>query len=126
MERALAKRQLKLVGTATVERNTVDVAKAVETLAPTGAQAIIQISAYKSCAAFIRQARAKSLGGQFFNVSLVGSKALADELGDEGKGVFISQVVPFPCVANAAIVRDYQEKMTRAGDKENDFYSLEG
>ncbi len=38
VERALAKRQLKLVGTATVERNTADVAKAVETLIPTGAR----------------------------------------------------------------------------------------
>jgi ABC-type branched-subunit amino acid transport system substrate-binding protein len=126
VERALAKRQLKLVGTATVERNSADVSKAVETLIPTGAQAIVQVSAYKSCAAFIKQARAKGFGGQFFNVSFVGSKALADELGDEGKGVVISQVVPFPFVANSAVVRDYQEKMTRAGDKEFDFSSLEG
>ena len=59
-------------------------------------------------------------------MSFVGSKALADELGDEGKGVVISQVVPFPFVANSAVVRDYQEKMTRAGDKEFDFSSLEG
>jgi branched-chain amino acid transport system substrate-binding protein len=126
VERALAKRQLKLVGTSTVERNSVDVSKAIATLLPAGAEAIVQVSAYKSCAAFIKQARAKGYGGQFFNVSFVGSKALADELGDAGNGVVISQVVPFPYAPNSAVVREYHQRMTEAGDKQLDFSSLEG
>src|SRR5207237_554792 len=83
-ERALARRQLKALATATVERNTVDVAKALDTLLPVQPDSIVQISAYKSCAAFIKQSRARGFGGQFFNVSFVGSKALADELGEMG------------------------------------------
>jgi branched-chain amino acid transport system substrate-binding protein len=126
VERALAKRQLKLVGTSTVERNSVDVSKAIAALLPAGPEAIVQVSAYKSCAAFIKQARAKGWGGQFFNVSFVGSKALADELGDAGNGVVISQVVPFPYASNSAVVREYQQRMTQAGDKEFDFSSMEG
>src|SRR4029077_8301386 len=51
VERALAKRKLKLFGRGTVERNTVDVKAAVDALAKTDAQAVIMISAYKSCAA---------------------------------------------------------------------------
>ena len=103
VERALAKRQLKLVGAATHRAQYASTwPKAVETLIPAGAEAIVQVSAYKSCAAFIKQARAKGFGGQFFNVSFVGSKALADELGDEGKGVVISQVVPFPFIAKCS------------------------
>ena len=105
VERALAKRQLKLVGTATVERNTADVAKAVETLIPTGAQAIVQISAYKSCAAFIKQARAKGFGGQFFNVSFVGSKALADELGDLGLPDAVARCTLRPACRSPALRR---------------------
>jgi branched-chain amino acid transport system substrate-binding protein len=126
VERALAKRQLKAVATATVERNTVEVAKALETLLPAAPEAIVQISAYKSCAAFIKQSRAKGYGGQFFNVSFVGSKALADELGDAGVGVVISQVVPFPYIPSTAVVREYQQRMTEAGEKQIDFSSLEG
>ncbi|MEO7391978.1 MAG: ABC transporter substrate-binding protein [Ramlibacter sp.] len=124
--RALTKRNLKLAAVATVERNSVEVAAALETLLKAAPEAIIQISAYKSCAALIKQARAKAYGGQFFNVSFVGSKALSDELGEVGAGVTISQVVPFPYSPNSAIVRDYHKRMAEAGNKEYDFSSLEG
>ena len=124
--RALAKRNLKPTGTATVERNSVEVTPALTELLKGSPEAIVQISAYKSCAALIRLARTKGYGGQFFNVSFVGSKALADELGDAGNGVTISQVVPFPYVASSAIVREYQKRMGEAGQKDFDFSSLEG
>jgi len=126
VNRALARRQLKTVATGTVERNSVDVAKSLNAILPANPEAIVQVSAYKSCAAFIKQARAKGFGGQFFNVSFVGSQALADELGDAGNGVVISQVVPFPYGASTAVVREYQQRMKEAGQKEIDFSSLEG
>jgi branched-chain amino acid transport system substrate-binding protein len=126
VERALARRQLKPVAVAPVERNTVDVAKSVGILVGAQPEAIVQISAYKSCAAFIKQARAKGFGGQFFNVSFVGSKALADELGEAGAGVVISQVVPFPYGGSIPIVREYQQIMGAAGQKDYDFSSMEG
>jgi ABC-type branched-subunit amino acid transport system substrate-binding protein len=126
VDRALARRKLKTVATGAHERNSVDVANALTSILKASPEAIVQISAYKSCAAFIKQARAKGFGGQFFNVSFVGSKALADELGDAGSGVVISQVVPFPFSPSSAIVREYQQRMGEAGDKELDFSSLEG
>ena len=126
VERALAKRQLKTVATGIVERNSTDVGKAMQGILGVAPEAIVQISAYKSCAAFIKEARAKGYGGQFFNVSFVGSKALADELGDAGTGVVISQVVPFPYIPSTALVREYQQRMAEAGEKELDFSSMEG
>jgi ABC-type branched-subunit amino acid transport system substrate-binding protein len=124
--RAMTKRQLKPVATGTVERNSVDVAKSLESILKAEPEAVVQISAYKSSASFIKQSRVKGYGGQFFNVSFVGSKALADELGDAGVGVVISQVVPFPYAPNSLVVRDYQQRMTDAGQKEFDFSSMEG
>jgi branched-chain amino acid transport system substrate-binding protein len=124
--RALAKRQLKPTVTSTVERNSVDVTKALDDILKVEPEAVVQISAYKSCAAFIKQARAKGYGGQFFNVSFVGSKALADELGSVGQGVVISQVVPFPYTPSSAIAREYQQHMTESGEKDFDFSSMEG
>jgi ABC-type branched-subunit amino acid transport system substrate-binding protein len=124
--RALAKRQLAPVSTATVERNSVDVAQSLAAILKSEPEAIVQISAYKSCAALIKQARAKGYGGQFFNVSFVGSKALADELGDIGQGIVISQVVPFPYAQGSPVVREYQQSMTESGQKDFDFSSLEG
>ena len=124
--RALSKRQMTAVAAATVERNTVDIAKALDAILKASPEVVVQISAYKSSAAFIKQARSQGFGGQFFNVSFVGSSALAEELGDAGNGVVISQVVPFPFQGNSVIVREYQQRMTESGQKEFDFSSLEG
>lgn len=124
VERAMAKRNLTIAGKATVERNTTNVTVAVQTLSKLNVQAIVMISAYKSCAAFIREMkRAKSLP-LFWNVSFVGSKALASELGDDGQGTHISQVVPFPWNGGIPIVNQYQKAM---GSEANySFTSLEG
>jgi branched-chain amino acid transport system substrate-binding protein len=124
--RALTKRQMKAVATSTVERNSADVTKSLDEILKAVPEAVVQISAYKSSAAFIKQARGKGFGGQFFNVSFVGSTALAEELGEAGSGVVISQVVPFPYQGNSAIVREYQQRMTESGDKDFGFSSLEG
>ena len=96
VERAMQKRNLKIVATGTVERNTVDVAAAVKAIGKADPQGVVMISAYKSCAAFIKAMRAAGHNPQFMNVSFVGSKALAHEAGPAGRGVGISQVVPFP------------------------------
>lgn len=124
VERAMAKRNLKIAGSGTVERNTTDVAAAVATLAKSKTGAIIMISAYKSCAAFIKSMRLAGALQQYWNVSFVGSKALATELGDDGRGVQISQVVPFPWSDVNPIVRDYQKRI--GGPEKYSFTSLEG
>jgi ABC-type branched-subunit amino acid transport system substrate-binding protein len=69
---------LKPVATATVERNTVNVADAVKTINAAQPDAVVQVSAYASCAAYIRAARKAGYGGTFYNVSFVGTQALAD------------------------------------------------
>jgi branched-chain amino acid transport system substrate-binding protein len=106
--KALAKIGNKPTAVATVERNSLDVSAAVKALVPGKPDAIIQVSAYKSCAAFIREARKAGYGGQFYNVSFVGTKALSDELGKEGAGVVITQVVPSPFNTAVPIVREFQ------------------
>ena len=124
VERAIKKRNLAITAMATVERNSVDVAKAVQTLAKDNPTAIVMISAYKSCAAFIRAMQRAGAFPQFWNVSFVGSKALASELGEDGRGVQISQVVPFPWSDVQPIVRDYQKRI--GGAEKYSFTSLEG
>ncbi|MEO8752159.1 MAG: ABC transporter substrate-binding protein [Casimicrobiaceae bacterium] len=127
VERAMAKRNLKVAATGTVERNTTDVAAAVKEIAKTDPQAVVMISAYKSCAAFITAMKKANSNPQFMNVSFVGSKALATELGESGRGVGISQVVPFPWNAGMPVVKDYQKHFTaHAGSDNFNFSSLEG
>jgi len=118
---------LKAVAQATVERNSVDVAKAVQTLVAAAPDAVVQISAYKSCAAFIRAARKAGYGGTFYNVSFVGTQALADELGKDGAGVVVSQVMPSPYNAARPIAREFADAVKAAGkDAQVNFSSMEG
>jgi ABC-type branched-subunit amino acid transport system substrate-binding protein len=126
VERAMKKLGLSIAATATVERNTVDVKKAIDTLSKGNIQATIMISAYKSCAAFIREMKKAGSGSQYWNVSFVGSKALANELGEDGRGVQISQVVPFPWSSGAAVVNQYQKIISPDGKDIYNFSSLEG
>lgn len=121
--KALAKLGNKPVALATVERNSVDVSAAIKALLPAKPDAIIQVSAYKSCAAFIREARKAGFGGQFFNVSFVGTRALSDDLGKEGAGVVVTQVVPSPYSAATPIVREFQAAVTAHGKGVNSNYS---
>jgi len=124
---ALASRNLKPVATATVERNSVEVAQAVATLVAAKPQAIVQIGAYKACAAFIRAARAANYGGTFYNVSFVGTQALADELGRDGAGVVISQVVPNPFSTTKPLTREFLDAIAKGGNRvQPNFSSLEG
>ena len=118
---------LKPVAQATVERNSTDVGQAVKTLVAAGPDAVVQISAYKSCAAFIREARKAGYGGTFYNVSFVGTQALADDLGKEGAGVVVSQVMPSPYNGARPIAREFTEAVKAAGgDAKANFSSMEG
>lgn len=124
---ALAAQNLKPVALATVERNTVNVAAAVKTLVAAGPDAVVQIGAYKACAAFIREARKAGYGGTFYNVSFVGTQALADELGKDGAGVVVSQVMPSPYNTARPIAREFVEAVKAAGkDAQANFSSMEG
>jgi branched-chain amino acid transport system substrate-binding protein len=126
--RALKPLNLEPASLGTVERNTVDVAAAVKSILAGKPDAIVQISAYKSCAAFIREARKAGYGGTFYNVSFVGTKALADELGADARGVVVSQVMPYPYSPASPLAGEYLAAGKAAeGDKfEPNYSSIEG
>ena len=126
--RALKPLGLAPSGLGTVERNTVAVEAAVKTILDSKPDAIVQISAYRSCAAFIRAARAAGFGGTFYNVSFVGTQALANELGADARGVVVSQVMPFPHAPVTAASGEYLAAgRAAAGDKfEPNYSSIEG
>jgi ABC-type branched-subunit amino acid transport system substrate-binding protein len=84
------------------------------------------VSAYTSCAEFIRQMKKAGSAATFYNVSFVGSAALASALGKEGSGVAISQVVPFPWGTAVPVVKEYQAAAKKAGFTDYNFSALEG
>lgn len=125
-EIATKKRAMKIAALGTVERNTTDVAAAVKTINAAKPDAVVMISAYTSCAAFIREMKKAGSAATFYNVSFVGSKALADALGQDGVGVAISQVVPFPWGRAVPVVKEYQHLSKKAGHTDYNFSAMEG
>src|SRR5687767_924328 len=125
-ELALEKRKMKIHSQGTVERNTVAVEAAAKLINDSQPDAIVMVSAYTSIAAFVRTMQKLGSGATFYNVSFVGSAALANALGKDGVGVAISQVVPFPWATGVPVVKEYQQAAKKAGFTDYNFSALEG
>lgn len=108
---------------ATVERNSVDVGQAVQTIAKANPQAVIMVTLYKPTAAFVRAMRKIGQTPQFMTLSPVGADLLVQELGDEARGIGISQVMPYPWNDTTPIVREYQRLLGPNGKPS--YYGLE-
>jgi ABC-type branched-subunit amino acid transport system substrate-binding protein len=127
VQKAMRQRTLEIAATGTYTRNTVDIQKGLEAILAANPDAVVLIGTYKACAAFIKAAKAVGSTSIFMNVSFVGSTALAHELGDDGEGVFITQVVPLPWDASLPVVKEYQANLRRnLPGAEFGFGSLEG
>ena len=126
-KKAMEKRKMEIVAEATYERNTVAVKSGLLTLKRAEPEAVVIVGAYKPVAEFIKLSRKVDFKPVFVNISFVGAGALAKELGPEGNGVIVSQVVPFPWDASLKVVADYQAAIKATDPKaEPDFVSLEG
>jgi ABC-type branched-subunit amino acid transport system substrate-binding protein len=126
VEIAMGKRNQKIAALGTVERNTIAVEDAVKKIQAVQPDAVVMVSAYTSCAEFIRQMKKAGSAATFYNVSFVGSTALAAALGKDGSGVAISQVVPFPWGTSVPVVKEYQAAAKKAGFADYNFSAMEG
>ncbi|HXL69275.1 MAG TPA: ABC transporter substrate-binding protein [Xanthobacteraceae bacterium] len=127
VKKAMEKRGLQLAAEGTFERNTIAVKTALLTIRRVEPEAVVMVGPYKPSAEFIKIARRIEFNPVFINISFVGASALASELGPKGKGVIVSQVVPFPWDTSLKVVAEYQAAI-KAVDAaaEPEFVSLEG
>ena len=127
VSKAMEKRGMKLVAEGTFERNTTAVKTALLAIRKAGPEAVVMVGSYKPCAEFIKLAHRLKLDAVFVNISFVGANALAKELGEDGKGVVVTQVVPFPGDMSIPLVARYQKALKAANpDAQIGFVSLEG
>ncbi|WP_420474259.1 ABC transporter substrate-binding protein [Noviherbaspirillum sp. ST9] len=114
VEAALKKRGLELVGTGAYEKNTDNVADAVQAIAKANPQAVVMISVNKSTAAFSKQIRSVSTVAQLVNISVVNPKEIVRMIGPENaRGIGIAQVMPYPYSPMTSIVKEYQQAMKK-------------
>ena len=124
---ALERRSMDPVAVGVYTRNTQAVKTGLLDLMEGSPEAVIVIGAYQPMAALVSLSRRIGMDAIFMTVSFVGSNALADELGPSGRGVYVTQVVPFPTGDDAPVVSIYRDALAaRAPDANPGFVSLEG
>lgn len=122
---ALNQRKLTPVAIGTVERNSIDVSKAVDVIAKSNAQSVIMVTLYKPTAAFIKGMKQAGQSPMFMALSPVGTEQLVQEMnGTSVRGLGISQVVPYPWSASSPVVREYQKFSAKPGVYS--YYGMEG
>lgn len=121
---ALKKHDLAPSAVGTVERNSLDVSGAVQSIAKANPQAVVMVTLYKPTAAFVRAMKRAGQNPMLMTLSPVGTEQLIQELGAEARGIGISQVVPYPWNNVTPVVRDYQKVAAKPGSYS--YYGLEG
>lgn len=127
VQKAMDELGRELVGIGAYPRNTKAVKTALLDVAKTDPEAIVIIGAYAPTAEFILWAKKINLDSVFFTISFVGSQALASALGEQGKGVYVTQVVPTPDSKELLIAWQYREALRKLDPlAEMGFVSFEG
>jgi len=127
VHKAMEARGIQLVAEGTYQRNTTAVRTALLDIRKGDPEAVVIVGAYAPAAEFIRLANAINLDAVFMNISFVGSGALAADLGADGEGVMITQVVPFPFDASLPLVAEYHAALAaHDAAMQPEFVSLEG
>ena len=126
VRRALARRDLEPAAAWNYERNTTGVIDALLNMIEVDPEAVIMIGAYAPVAELVSLAR-RRVDPVFMSVSFVGSRALAAELGSDGAGIYVTQVVPDPDSDHIPIVVAYHRALAAyRPDAAPGFVSLEG
>jgi ABC-type branched-subunit amino acid transport system substrate-binding protein len=112
--RALRKRNMRLVGDASYERNTLNVDGALETLMKANPEAVIVVATHASCSALLKKAKTHGFTPRFLSFSS-GPNALIHEAGSAADGVIMTQTVPNPDDSALPIVKEYLSDIKAAG-----------
>ncbi|MBV8032351.1 MAG: ABC transporter substrate-binding protein [Betaproteobacteria bacterium] len=127
VERALKKRNMAEVSRGIFkDRAKPDIDGALKDVMKGEPEVVIFTTLYKATSDFIKAAHKAGFGAQMVSNSFPGASPLAHELGADGAGVSIAQVVPPPTKRSVPVVKEYQEAIEKQlGKKSFSFTSLE-
>jgi ABC-type branched-subunit amino acid transport system substrate-binding protein len=83
------------------------------------------VTLYKPTAAFVKAMRKAGQNPQFMTLSPVGADLLVKELGNDARGIGISQVMPYPFNDTTPVVREYQRILQAAKNSNYSYYGIE-
>lgn len=121
--KALAKRNLKLVGEGRYKRNENDISEGYKAVTASQPEGVILIGAYEPCAAFIKRAQADAFNFKIANISFVGTEDLIRAAGSASNGTYVSQIMPSPLHSRLPLVQQYRKDLA---PRDYGYTSLEG
>ena len=124
---ALRKRNMDPVAVALYTPNTNAIKTSLLDLTPAYPEAVILVGTFEPVAKLIEWARRTGLHSQFYTVSVAGHDGLLDRLGNEGAGVYATQVVPLVTKTPQDVVDSYEDALyAQDPTAPPNFVSLEG
>lgn len=112
---ATAQTKAQLVAEAALDNRSSDVAAQLEQLRAAKPQIVVLIANGKAAAEFIKKARASDFAPTFVALSNNSSAAFINDLGRQGEGVVVTQVLPTPYSARVRLVAEFREALSQAG-----------
>ncbi|NKI72220.1 ABC transporter substrate-binding protein [Collimonas pratensis] len=107
-QRNLAAHKLSPLLIASYDRKDLKVEQAVSAIAAANPQAVLMACTPSACADFVKQMHKKGAHPTFMMLSNVSSETFFESLGDDGRGVSVMQVMPYPKDFAAPATREFQ------------------
>jgi ABC-type branched-subunit amino acid transport system substrate-binding protein len=107
-------------------RGTVNVEEALAAIAKAEPQAVIMVTVLDAGVAFIKQMRKTGASPLFVTLSNNSSNAFIKNLGEDGHGVAVSQVSPYPFSRTMPITQEFHDAIKGRQDVSASYASMEG
>ncbi len=126
-ESALKGRGLTPVAVVNYDRKTMDLAPAVAKMLQVNPEIVAMACTPKACSDFVHLVKAQNAGMGFMTLSNTTSDEFLKAIGESGRGLVISQVVPFPWSTTEPVVKEFRQLLEASKEPVPMSYaSLEG
>jgi ABC-type branched-subunit amino acid transport system substrate-binding protein len=126
LQQAMKQAGLEPVAVANYPRATTKVEEAVATIAKADPQAVVMVTLADAGVAFVKQLRKTGKSPMFITLSNNSSNAFIKNLGEDGIGLAVSQVSPYPFSGGETITREFLALLKERKDMVASYSSMEG
>jgi branched-chain amino acid transport system substrate-binding protein len=126
VQQAMKEANLEPVALASHPRGGTKVEEAVAAIAKADPQAVIMVTVLDAGVAFVKQMKKAGRNPVFLTLSNNSSNAFIKNLGEDGWGVAVSQVSPYPFSRSMAITKEFQDVIKGRQDVAPSYASMEG
>jgi branched-chain amino acid transport system substrate-binding protein len=125
-QQAMKNNNLTPVAVVSHERGSTKLDAAVDAIAKTDPQAVIMLTVLDAGVAFVKQMKKTGKNPVFLTMSNNSSNAFIKNLGEDGWGVAVSHVSPFPFSRTMLITKEFHEVIKGKQDVAPSYSSMEG